>query len=70
MKQPDAGQALTAAQLISEIIAGLGDWRGETLARMRKLFHDADPRVIDVRRTRRRPMCQTSGQTPCPAAAT
>jgi hypothetical protein len=36
-----------AADLISERIAELGDWRGETLARMRKLIHDADPDVVE-----------------------
>jgi hypothetical protein len=25
----------------------LGDWRGETLARLRKLIHDADPAVVE-----------------------
>jgi hypothetical protein len=36
-----------ASDLISERIAELGDWRGETLARMRKLIHDADPDVVE-----------------------
>ena len=34
-----------AATLIDERIASLGDWRGETLARMRALIHEADPEV-------------------------
>jgi hypothetical protein len=33
--------------LISKRIADLGDWRGETLARMRKLIHEADPDVVE-----------------------
>ena len=37
----------TASQLISRRIAELGDWRGETLARMRKLIHEADPDVVE-----------------------
>jgi hypothetical protein len=36
-----------ASDLISERIAELADWRGETLARMRKLIHDADPDVVE-----------------------
>ena len=37
----------TAAKLISERIAELGDWRGKTLARMRKLIQQADPDVVE-----------------------
>ena len=37
-----------ASQLISDKIAGLGDWRGETLARMRALIHEADPAVEEA----------------------
>ena len=33
--------------LISKKITELGDWRGETLSRMRKLIHEADPEVIE-----------------------
>ena len=38
-----AGKA--ASKLISDKIAELGDWRGETLARMRALIREADPDV-------------------------
>jgi len=38
-----AGEA--ASELISRKIAELGDWRGETLARMRALIREADPDV-------------------------
>lgn len=40
-----AGDA--ASGLISERIAELGDWRGDTLARMRALIRDADPDVVE-----------------------
>src|SRR6185369_13778800 len=40
-----AGKA--ASKLIDEIIAGLGDWRGETLARMRALIMEVDPDVLE-----------------------
>jgi hypothetical protein len=36
-----------ASRLISEKIAGLGDWRGDTLARMRVLIREADPDVVE-----------------------
>lgn len=47
MKQSDARQGQSASELISNRIAELGDWRGETLARMRRLIHEADPDVVE-----------------------
>lgn len=47
MKKSDALQGLPAAELISRRIADLGDWRGETLSRMRKLIKAADPDVVE-----------------------
>ena len=47
MKNPGANQDLPASELISRKIAELGDWRGETLARMRKLVKAADPDVVE-----------------------
>ena len=35
------------SELINERIAELGDWRGETLARMRALIRQADPDVVE-----------------------
>ena len=37
----------SAAARIDQIVAGLGDWRGEALARMRKLIKQADPKVVE-----------------------
>jgi hypothetical protein len=37
----------SASELISKRIAELGDWRGETLKRMRKLIKEADPEVVE-----------------------
>ncbi|MGQ2935026.1 MAG: DUF1801 domain-containing protein [Sphingopyxis sp.] len=37
-----------AADLIDAKIAGLGDWRGDTLAKLRTLIHTADPDVEEV----------------------
>ncbi len=35
------------SQLIDARIAELGDWRGRTLSRMRKLIKEADPEVVE-----------------------
>ena len=37
----------SASDLIDRRIADLGDWRGETLARLRALIHQADPDIIE-----------------------
>src|SRR6266705_2428964 len=47
MKKSGASQGQSASELISERIAELGDWRGETLSRMRKLIKEADPDVVE-----------------------
>ncbi len=35
------------SRLIDARIKDLGDWRGETLARVRKLIKDADPHIVE-----------------------
>src|SRR5881275_591506 len=47
MKKSDASQGQSASELISKRIAELGDWRGETLGKMRKLIQQADPDVVE-----------------------
>src|SRR5438094_7843529 len=47
MKKSGASQGQPASELISKRIAELGDWRGETLSRMRKLIKEADPDVVE-----------------------
>jgi hypothetical protein len=47
MTQSGASQGQSASELISKRIAELGDWRGETLSRMRTLIQDADPDVVE-----------------------
>ncbi|MBI3830419.1 MAG: DUF1801 domain-containing protein [Planctomycetes bacterium] len=47
MKTSGAKQGQPAAELISKRIAALGDWRGETLRRMRKLIKEAVPDVVE-----------------------
>ena len=45
MKKPVTAE--NASALIDERIEELADWRGKTLARVRKLIHDADPAVVE-----------------------
>jgi hypothetical protein len=47
MKKSGASQGESASELISQRIAELGDWRGETLGRMRKLIKEADPDAVE-----------------------
>jgi hypothetical protein len=47
MKESGASQGQSASELISMRIAELGDWRGETLGKMRKLITEADPDVVE-----------------------
>jgi hypothetical protein len=36
-----------ASRLIDERIRSLGDWRGETLAEVRRVIHEADPEIVE-----------------------
>lgn len=38
---------MAASEEIDAIIAKIGDWRGETLARMRALILEADPEIVE-----------------------
>ncbi len=42
--KPVAGEA---TRLIDQRIRDLADWRGETLARMRALIHEAEPEIVE-----------------------
>ena len=47
MSKSGSTEDQSASELIEERIAELGDWRGETLSRMRKLIKEADPEVVE-----------------------
>src|SRR5467141_271265 len=47
MKESGASQGQSASELISKRIVELGDWRGQTLSRMRTLIKQADPDVVE-----------------------
>jgi hypothetical protein len=46
MKNPSP-KGKSPARLIDERIKALGDWRGKTLARLRAVIKQADPRVVE-----------------------
>lgn len=45
MTDKDAADNAAAAEKITGRIEELGDWRGDTLAKVRQLIHDADPEI-------------------------
>ena len=47
MKKSRSTDGQSASELIDKRIAELGDWRGETLSRMRELIKEADPDVVE-----------------------
>ena len=47
MKDSDASRGQSGSEIISKRIAELGDWRGETLGRMRRLIKEADPTAVE-----------------------
>lgn len=60
MKKPEAGPP-AASELISSRIAELGDWRGEMLAKIRRLIHEADPEVVEEWKWRGTPVWSHDG---------
>lgn len=50
-----------ASANIDKRIEELGDWRGETLARVRKLIHDADPEIVEEWKWRGVPVFEHDG---------
>jgi hypothetical protein len=53
--------AADAPGLIDARIAELGDWRGETLARVRGLIHEADAGVVETWKWRGVPVWEYAG---------
>jgi hypothetical protein len=47
MKKSSSQKVESASALIDARIQGLGDWRGEMLARLRALIRQADPEVVE-----------------------
>ncbi len=47
MKPSASTSEQSASELIDQRIAGLGDWRGHTLSKMRQLIKEEDPGVVE-----------------------
>src|SRR5262245_8255047 len=47
MKRPGSAEGQSASELIDKRIVEPGDWRGETLSRMRMLIKEADADVVE-----------------------
>jgi len=61
MEKSDPNHGQSASELISQRIAELADWRGETLSRMRKLIKEADPGAIEEWKWRGTPVWSHDG---------
>jgi hypothetical protein len=57
----EAREAASPSQLIDARIEELSDWRGETLARARKLIKEADPDVVEAWKWRGVPVWEHDG---------
>jgi hypothetical protein len=60
-KESGASQSQPASELISKRIADLGDWRGVTLGRMRRLIKEAVPDVLEEWKWRGTPVWSHDG---------
>lgn len=61
MTEDVPGPTKSPAELIDARIAELGDWRGATLARMRRLIHEADPDIVEEWKWRGVPVWSHAG---------
>lgn len=61
MHQSDTNPGPSASELISNKIAELGDWRADTLTRMRALIHEAAPDVVEEWKWMGTPVWSLSG---------
>jgi hypothetical protein len=64
MKKPipvESASASPASSLIDEKIKELKDWRGKTLANVRKIIHEADPQILEEWKWRGTPVFSHGG---------
>lgn len=61
MKKGASSAAGTPSASIDQRIAELGDWRGDTLSRMRKLIHEAVPDVVEEWKWMGTPIWESDG---------
>ena len=65
MEKPPATAPFSPSRLIDGRIADLGDWRGESLARLRALIHEAVPEVVEEWKWRGVPTWYAAGGIIC-----
>ncbi|MBZ9770331.1 DUF1801 domain-containing protein [Mesorhizobium sp. CA6] len=61
MQQGDVQDGKSASELIDGRIKELGDWRGETLARLRALIREAAPEAVETWKWRGVPVWEDAG---------
>lgn len=61
MKKSEAPEEPSASALIDQRIAELGDWRGQSLSRMRTLIKEAVPDVVEEWKWRGTPVWSRDG---------
>jgi hypothetical protein len=61
MKKSGSQKSESPSQLIDARIEELGDWRGETLGRLRALVKEADPEVVEEWKWRGVPVWEHDG---------
>ena len=61
-KSNESGSGASPSELIDARIEELGDWRGETLSRIRRLIRQADPSVVEEWKWRGVPVWSHDGQ--------
>ena len=59
--EKDAPHGESASALIDQRIEELGDWRGETLAKVRRLVKEADPEIVEEWKWRGTPTWSHNG---------
>ncbi|MDH4248927.1 MAG: DUF1801 domain-containing protein [Deltaproteobacteria bacterium] len=62
MTPADSKRDATASELVSGYIANLADWRGDMLARIRAIFHEAHPGIIEEWKWKGSPVWSHQGQ--------
>ena len=60
-KKPPTPKTESPSKLIDARIRSLGDWRGERLAQLRALVHEADPDVVETWKWRGVPVWEHDG---------
>lgn len=61
MKNAGTNDERSATERIDERIRELGDWRGDTLERVRRLIHEADPEIVEEWKWRGTPVWSHAG---------